>query len=45
MILGAIIICGLVGLFCYTWGYANGMKSNGKFQIRIGGSNNTQVMK
>ena len=29
----------------YIIGFISGLRSNGKCQIRIGGSNNTQVMK
>ena len=40
------ILAGTIAAFIAYWiGYFDGMKSKGKCQIRIGGSNNTQVMK
>ena len=45
MIIEIFLSSFLTGLICYIIGYFDGMKSKGKCQIRIGGSNNTQVMK
>lgn len=40
-----LIVCFITAGVGYLVGYLDGMKSNGKFQFRIGGKNNTQVMK
>lgn len=40
-----LLACFIISLVCYWIGYFDGMKSNGKCQIRIGGSNNKQEMK
>lgn len=45
MTVASIITGAIVGFLAYCTGYVDGMKSKGKCQIRIGGKNNTQVMK